>query len=75
MCVFPCKDCKDRKPACHDYCEKYQQAKAKHERMKADRRVDSYNDNHSVKNNAFSDDMWLAYNVKRALGIDLNNYI
>ena len=27
---FPCKDCPDRYPGCHDNCEKYKAAKEKH---------------------------------------------
>ena len=32
---FPCKDCRERKPACWDYCEKYKQAKATNDARKA----------------------------------------
>ena len=27
--ITVCKDCPDRHPACHDHCEKYQEAKRK----------------------------------------------
>jgi len=30
-----CKDCKDRYPACHDYCERYLDAREEHEKRKA----------------------------------------
>ena len=30
-----CRDCKDRYPACHDYCEKYQAAAKEWEKHKA----------------------------------------
>lgn len=28
---FPCKDCTDRRPGCHDDCAKYLKAKMKHD--------------------------------------------
>lgn len=31
---MPCKDCKDRKPICHDTCEKYLNAKKKTDLIK-----------------------------------------
>lgn len=35
---FPCKDCPDRHPACHDKCEKYLEVKrARDEKKEADR--------------------------------------
>lgn len=27
---FPCQNCPDRYPGCHDHCEKYKAAKEKH---------------------------------------------
>lgn len=27
MSNYPCKNCPDRYPACHDHCEKYKEAK------------------------------------------------
>lgn len=36
MGIFTCKpDCAERKPGCHDHCEKYQAEKAEHTRCKA----------------------------------------
>ena len=32
--INTCMDCEDRHPACHDTCEKYQAAKAEHEKRK-----------------------------------------
>lgn len=34
--AFPCKDCSDRQPACHDHCEKYKAEKDRINKYKAD---------------------------------------
>ena len=34
MIAFNCKDCPDRHEACHDTCERYQQAKAEAREIK-----------------------------------------
>ena len=31
--IFPCKDCKDRYPACHDKCEKYKESLKEYHRL------------------------------------------
>jgi len=31
---WPCKNCPDRYPACHDHCKKYKTEKRKHEAYK-----------------------------------------
>lgn len=35
---FPCKDCHDRQPGCHDRCERYSAVKAKAEARKETKR-------------------------------------
>lgn len=36
MSVFTCRsDCPDRKPGCHDHCDKYQREKSEWDRRKA----------------------------------------
>lgn len=32
---FPCKNCEERKPGCHDHCERYQEAKKVNDARKA----------------------------------------
>lgn len=33
---FPCKDCADRYPGCHDHCERYKAEKARIKKYEAD---------------------------------------
>lgn len=76
---FTCKDCKNRRPACHDFCEEYLSIKAKIAQAKL--QPEYCDTSRSVRNKAFSnngifsDDMWLIYNVKRELGIDLGKHL
>lgn len=43
MFKSPCKDCNDRKPACHDNCKLYQAEKQRHwEEMKYIRHMNRY---------------------------------
>lgn len=37
----PCKDCKDRKPGCHDKCSKYKEFKSKR-KVLADQKTEYY---------------------------------
>lgn len=39
--MVPCKDCKDRKPACHDSCEKFKEFKDKR-KVLSDQKVEYY---------------------------------
>lgn len=40
--IFPCKNCSKRKFACHDSCDKYQEAKEKHRQAREKKRLDDY---------------------------------
>ena len=37
---FPCKDCKDRYPACHGSCEKYLKCREPLDKLQADKAKD-----------------------------------
>jgi hypothetical protein len=38
--IYPCKDCEERRPACHGDCEKYLAAKEEHEQIKKSGKID-----------------------------------
>lgn len=44
MEIAPCKECKDRYPACHDHCQRYKEYKAKLAKNKIDKRNRELND-------------------------------
>lgn len=39
---FPCKNCNERKLACHDSCDKYQEAKEKHRQEQKRKELDNH---------------------------------
>lgn len=66
---FPCKDCPDRYPGCHDHCEQYKAAKAEYDRCKAradaDREVRLYTEHGILRSrdkNAKRKKAWRCYN-------------
>lgn len=42
-----CKDCKDRHPACHDSCDKYQKEKTESNKAR-DKRLQFYQTEHDI---------------------------
>jgi len=42
-----CKDCKDRHPACHDFCERYRKEKAESQDAR-DKRLRFYQTEHDL---------------------------
>ena len=49
--ISPCKDCKNRHPACHDSCERYNDWKQRLEKVNEERK--KYNARPFVKYNPF----------------------
>lgn len=35
---WPCQECRDRVPGCHDHCQRYQEKRAKLDTMREERR-------------------------------------
>ena len=64
---YPCRKCPDRYPACHDKCEKYQQArreafevwKNKRDKTKGDYELTKYRADKLTKRiRKYGDDIW-----------------
>lgn len=49
--ISPCKDCKNRHPACHDFCDRYKEWKQRLEKVNEERK--KYNAKPFVQYNPF----------------------